>query len=400
MSKSMSTDPLKIPRATWLGLPPLAVGLLFVVFASLYGWLFLRAESEVEVLVLLVIAAVGAVVGGRTGADRSLAAAMDRHSGLMNGAIILGLLAVILLFATDHFPLLMLTTVLLYMTAALGLNIQFGYAGMVNFAGAAFFGIGAYTSAVMTAQTGVPPLLIMVLGGVMSALIGFVLVIPVVRTRGHYSAVVTIAFAVLFKTFLEVNDVLGGPQGLMVGPMNILGWDFNNSPVLFGIEMSFYVNYALLGTALAGVAFMFTRRLERSWLGLTLDSVRLDETASACFGIGVRRAKILAFTFGNFIAGLAGALYGMMISFIAPTSFSFSDSLLLVAIVLLGGMGSPWGTALAAFIVIVLPEKLQIIQEYRFLLFSVLVIAMLLFRPDGLLPRKVRTFIPGWRANT
>jgi len=396
----MSRDPLNVTRAAWLGMPPLAVGVLFVALVSAYAWLFLHAESETAVLVLLAVAAVTAVVGGRTGADRALAAAMTRHSSAMNGVIILSVVAVVFLLGTEHFPLLMLTTVLLYMTAALGLNIQFGYTGMVNFAGAAFFGIGAYTAAVMTAHTGIPPLLILILGGVMSALIGFILVIPVVRTRGHYSAVVTIAFAVLFKTFLEVNDILGGPQGLMVGSMNILGWDFNNSPVLFGIELSFYVNYALLGAALAVVAFMVTRRLERSWLGLTLDSVRLDETASACFGIGVNRAKVLAFTLGNFMAGTAGALYAMMISFIAPTSFTFADSLLLVAIVLLGGMGSPWGTALAAFIVIVLPEKLQIIQEYRFLLFSVLVIAMLLFRPDGLLPRKVRDYVPGWRADT
>ncbi|KAA5605354.1 branched-chain amino acid ABC transporter permease [Roseospira marina] len=371
---------------------------MVVVLASAYAWLFLHAESQVVVLVLLAVAALAAVVGGRTGADRVLATAMSQHSRAMNGAIVAGLLAVIALFATDHFPLLMLTTVLLYMTAALGLNIQFGYAGMVNFAGAAFFGIGAYTAAVMTTQTGLPPLLILILGGVMAALIGFVLVIPVVRTRGHYAAVVTIAFSVLFKTFLEVNDILGGPQGLMVDSMKILGWDFNASPVLFGVEMSFYLNYALLGAALAVLAFVFTRRLERSWVGLTLDAVRLDDTASACFGIGITRAKVLAFTLGNVMVGMAGALYGMMISFIAPTSFTFSDSLLLVAIVLLGGMGSPWGTALAAFIVIVLPEKLQIIQEYRFLLFSVLVIAMLLFRPDGLLPRTVRAYIPGWRA--
>ncbi len=396
----MSRAPLTATPTTWLGLPPLAVGVLFVVLASTYAWLFLHAESEPEVLVLLAVAAVAAVIGGRTGADRALSSAMTRHSGAMNGVIVLSVVAVIFLLGTEHFPLLMLTTVLLYVTAALGLNIQFGYTGMVNFAGAAFFGIGAYTAAVMTAHTSIPPLLILVLGGVMSALIGFILVIPVVRTRGHYSAVVTIAFAVLFKTFLEVNDILGGPQGLMVGSMTILGWDFNNSPVLFGIELSFYVNYALLGATLAVVAFMFTRRLERSWLGLTLDSVRLDETASACFGIGVTRAKVLAFTIGNVMTGIAGTLYGMMVSFVAPTSFTFADSLLLVAIVLLGGMGSPWGTALAAFIVIVLPEKLQIIQEYRFLLFSVLVIAMLLFRPDGLLPRKVRDYVPGWRADT
>ncbi len=393
----MTTETLDLPKKSWLGLPALAIGLIFVALVTVYGWLFLHAESEMEVLALLVVAAIAVVAGTRSGATRNVSVAMNQHSGIMNAAIIAGILVVIGLLSQEHFSLLMLTSVLLYLTAALGLNVQFGYTGMVNFAGAAFFGIGAYTAAVMTMHTGVPPLLILLCGGVAAALIGFVLVLPVVRTRGHYSAVVTIAFAVLFKTFLEVNDVLGGPQGLTVGSMSILGWDFNSSPTLFGVEMSFYVNYALLGTVLAAVAFMFTRRLERSWLGLTLDSVRLDETASACFGIGVTRAKILAFTFGNVLAGIAGALYGMMISFIAPTSFTFSDSLLLVAIVLLGGMGNPWGTAVAAAIVVVLPEKLQIIQEYRFLLFSVLVIVMLLFRPDGLLPRQIRTYIPGWR---
>lgn len=385
------------PKTGWLGLPPLAVGLGAVAATAVYGWLFLLAESEIAVLGLVALAALGGWALGKTGLQDSLDEAMRSHNRSMNGAILLGLLAVIFLLGEEHFPLLMLTTMLLYMTVALGLNVQFGLTGMVNFAGAAFFGMGAYTSAVLTEHTAVPPLLILVAGGVIAAAIGFLLIVPVVRTAGHYSAVVTIAFGVLFKTFLEVNDVLGGPQGLMVGPMKLFGWDFNSSPVLLGVEMSFYANYALLGGGLAVLAFVLTQRLERSWLGLALDSVRLDETASACFGLNVVRAKVLAFTFGNVLAGVAGALYGMMISFIAPNSFTFADSLLMVSIVLLGGLGSLWGTALAAAIVVLLPEKLQILQEYRFLLFSGLVILMLLFRPQGLLPRKVRSYFPSWR---
>jgi len=385
------------PKTGWLGLPPLAVGLGAVAAIAVFGWQFLLAESEIAVLGLVALAALGGWALGKTGIQGSLNEAMRSHNRSMNGAILLGLLAVIFLLGEEHFPLLMLTTMLLYMTVALGLNVQFGLTGMVNFAGAAFFGMGAYTSAVLTEHTAVPPLLILVAGGAIAAAIGFLLIVPVVRTAGHYSAVVTIAFGVLFKTFLEVNDVLGGPQGLMVGSMSLFGWDFNSSPVLLGVEMSFYVNYALLGAGLAVLAFVLTQRLERSWLGLTLDSVRLDETASACFGLNVVRAKVLAFTFGNVLAGVAGALYGMMISFIAPNSFTFADSLLMVSIVLLGGLGSLWGTALAAAIVVLLPEKLQILQEYRFLLFSGLVILMLLFRPQGLLPRKVRSYFPSWR---
>jgi len=269
---------------------------------------------------------------------------------------------------------------------------------VLNFAGAAFFGIGCYTSAVMTLHTSVPHLLILLAGGVMAAAIGSILILPVLRTYSHYSAVVTIAFGLLFKIFLEVNDALGGPQGLRVRGMNVLGWKFNSNIVIGGFEISFYVNYIVLGLVLLALAFTFVRRVERSWIGLNLDAVRLDETAASCFGLNITRWKITAFTLGNFLVGVAGALFAMMLGFIAPTNFTFGDSLILVSIVLLGGIGNPWGLVVATAILIVVPEKLQAIQEYRFLLFASIVILILLFRPEGLLPRPLRTYIPGWRA--
>jgi ABC-type branched-subunit amino acid transport system permease subunit len=152
----------------------------------------------------------------------------------------------------------------------------------------------------------------------------------------------------------------------------------------------------LLALALAAIAFALTRRLERSWIGLTLDAVRLDETAAACFGVHLARWKALSFTLGNFMAGVAGAVYALMLGFIAPSNFTFGDSLIMVSIVLLGGIGNPWGVVLASAIVVVLPEKLQLIQEYRFILYSTMVILVLLFRPEGLLPRRLRVYLPGW----
>jgi ABC-type branched-subunit amino acid transport system permease subunit len=267
----------------------------------------------------------------------------------------------------------------------------------VNFAAAAFLGVGCYTAAVLTAHTAIPHLVVLAIGGAVAALIGSILILPVLRTRGHYSAVVTIAFVLLFKTFLEVNDTLGGPQGLKLPSMQVLGWKFNENFSIAGIEFSFYVSYVSVALALAVVGFAATRRLERSWIGLNLDAVRLDETAAACFGVHVARWKIVAFTLGNFMAGVAGALYALMLGFIAPTNFTFGDSLIMVSIILLGGIGNPWGAALAAAIVVVLPEKLQLIQEYRFLLYAVLVILVLLYRPQGLLPRQLRVYLPGWR---
>jgi ABC-type branched-subunit amino acid transport system permease subunit len=289
----------------------------------------------------------------------------------------------------------MVTTSLLLMVAALGLTVQFGYAGVVNFAGAAFLGIGCYTAAVVTKYTALPSVLTLPLGGIMAALIGSILILPMLRTRGHYAALVTIAFALLFKTFLEVNDALGGPQGILVQPIKIFGWNFNDPIKLDPIEASFYVNYLVFAIVLLVLALIVVRRVDRSWIGLSLDSIRLDEIASASHGLDIARWKILAFTLGNFLAGTAGALYGHVLGFIAPNNFTFGDSLILVSIILLGGIGNPWGVVVAAFIVVILPEKLQIIQEYRFVLYASLVILILLFRPQGLLPRPLRDY--GWR---
>ena len=300
-------------------------------------------------------------------------------------------------FHDNHFVLLLVVTVLLYTVATLGLNIQFGYAGVLNFAGASFFGIGAYTSAVLNAHTAVPHLLVLLIGGMLAALIGSLLLLPVLRTRGHYAALVTIAFALLLKTFLEVNDVLGGPQGMQVKGMRILGWSFNDNFEIGKIELSFYMSYFVVSMLLLAGAFVLVRRLERSWIGLNLDALRLDETAASCFGLDIARWKITAFMLGNFLIGIAGALFGMVGGFVAPNNYTFADSLIMVSILLLGGIGNPWGLVVATIIVVVVPEKLQTIQEYRFLLYALLVIMVLLFRPEGLLPRPVRRYFPGWR---
>ena len=378
-------------------LASLLPGLLGAAVVTIYLILMLSVESQTGIMALLVAGAVAVLAAARTGALTRVGRGFAAREGAMHLIIVVSVLALTGFFHEDHFLLLLVATILIYVIAALGLNIQFGYAGTLNFAGAAFFGIGCYTAAVLTKNTELPHLLVLFAGGAMAAIIGSILLLPVLRTRSHYSAVVTIAFALLFKIFLEVNDTLGGPQGLRVDGMNILGWEFNdNIEIGENLELSFYVNYVLMGLILLFLAFTFVRRLERSWIGLNMDAMRLDETAVACFGLNLARWKITAFTAGNFLTGLAGALYAMMLGFIAPTNFTFGDSLILVSIVLLGGIGNPWGVVVASTILIIIPEKLQIIQEYRFLLFAAMVILILLFRPDGLLPRPLRTYLPGW----
>lgn len=355
--------------------------------------LFLEIEQQWEIAALAAATISGLVAFRKLGGAHRVEQAAATRPRMAITLILAATVAVAGALYDSHFALLMLATVALFITVCLGLTIQFGYAGIVNFAGAAFFGIGCYATAVLTTHTAFPHLLVIVFSGLVAALIGSVLILPILRTRGHYAALITIAFGILFKTFLEVNDTLGGPQGLKVPPMTLFGWSFND-PIRIGasFEASFYLNYALLAVALAAFAYVMVRRLEESWMGLSFDAVRLDETAAAVFGIGVARWKILAFTLGNLLAGMAGAVYAMMTGFIAPTSFTFGDSLILVSIVILGGLGNALGVIPAALLLLVLPEKLQMIQEYRFLLYALLVIAILLFRPQGLLPRRLRAY--------
>ena len=393
----MTVSPAPADRAT-PGAPALGgsrwLAALAAIVPAILLYLFLGAESERWLAALLVTTVVAAIVASRAGLLAPVtraAAASERFTGVVATAAVV---AIVLALHDDHFSLLLLARVLLTIVACLGLHMQFGMAGVVNFAGAAFFGVGGYTAAVLAAH-GVPHLLVLVASGLMAAGIGSVLLLPLLRTRGHYAALITIAFALLFRTFLEVNDSLGGPQGLKLSGLEIAGWRLGETRSFGTFEVSLYVWYVLAAYLLLALSFALVRRLETSWVGLAFDAVRLDETAAACFGIVAPRWKIAAFTLGNFVTGVAGALSAMMVGFIAPNNFTFRESLVFVSIILLGGIGNAWGLVVASFIVVALPEKLQGIQEYRFLLFSAIVILVLLFRPGGLVRRSLRQHFGG-----
>jgi len=373
------------------GLVAVVVG---IAACGAWLWAFLATDRVWLVAALLVVAAIAFVLVPRVDAVGAYRDAFARHRRVAVALSALAVLGVGVALYDQPYPLLMLCTVLLFIVPCIGLTIQTGYAGIVNFAGAAFFGTGAYTAAVLASRH-VPHLAGIVAGGVVAALVGSLLILPMLRTRGYYAALVTIAFGILFSTFLEVNNALGGPQGLKLPGIDLVGWKFNRDVAVGGERASFYVNYVVLSLALALAAFVFARRVERSWVGLAFDAVRLDETAAAAFGIDIARAKILAFTLGNFLCGIAGAVYSMMQGFIAPNNFTFGESLILVSIVILGGLGNPLGLVPAALVIVVVPQKLQFIQEYRFLLYGVLVILVVLFRPEGLLPRRAREYFAG-----
>ncbi len=376
---------------------PIAVGFGAIAVSALWVVLLLKGEEQAEVAAIGGLGLLLAFALRHKLLARPLANAFTRHETLMGGAAILAVLAVTFVFLDDHFNLLMVATVLLTVTVCIGLNVQTGDAGVVNFAGASLYGAGAYAAAVVVNSEHVPHILAFPFAALVSGIMGAILVLPLCRARGHYAAVITIAFAMLFKSFLEVNDALGGPQGLQVRGIDLFGWHPNDSFEMFGFDVSQYAVYVVAALGLACLSLVLAQRLERSWSGLTLDMVRADETAAACFGIRPALWKALAFVFGSMLAGLAGALYAFMAGFVAPSNFTLADSLILISIVLLGGLGNHWGTMIACVLVVLVPEKLQVLQEYRFLIFAALVVLVLLFRPQGLVPRAARLTVGGAR---
>jgi ABC-type branched-subunit amino acid transport system permease subunit len=379
------SSPVKAP--VW---PVLAGAILC---SSMLGAIVAVEDQRLIVAMLLGFAAIW-FAARRWGAVAALERSAEQHPGAVGGAILVAALAGIALLHEDNFGFLMISTVLLFASCCIGLTIQLGYAGVSNFGAAGFVGAGAYTAAVLNWLPWMPDLLALIGGGVAAVLVGSLLLLPVLRTRGHYAALTTLAFGIMFGVFLDATPIVGGPQGLKLSGVNLFGWDFSNDIRLGSFLISFYANYVLLSLAIFGVAIFVASRLDRSWVGIWLDTVRLDETACAVFGVNIGFWKILAFTAGNFLAGLAGATYAKMLGFIAPNNFTLSDSLMLVSVVILGGIGNRWGALPATAILVLLPEKLQFIQEYRLLIFAVLVVIILMASPAGLVPRRTRRLDP------
>lgn len=368
-----------------------ALPLVLAVFASAAALAFLvHLESQAALAIGLTVIAVAGWAADRFGFVAATERGAQENPTTLRLALVAAAVGVLIFLRDDTFGLLMLATVLVYVTVCLGLTIQLGFVGLSNFAAAAFMGTGGYTAAMLERLGWVPAPVMLVAAGVMAVVIGSVLILPVLRTRGHYAALTTLAFGVMFTVFLEANDALGGPQGVKLAGLSLFGWNFADDIHIGGLVIGFYANYVILAAVTAALAGLLVGLVDRSWIGVWFDAVRLDETASAVFGVEIAWWKVLAFTMGNFLMGVAGAIYAEMTAFIAPVNFLLGDSLMMISIVILGGLGNRWGVLPAALLVVLLPEKLQFIQEYRLLLYALAVIFILVARPAGLLPRRAR----------
>jgi branched-chain amino acid transport system permease protein len=278
-----------------------------------------------------------------------------------------------------------------YIILAISLNLIIGYCGQVSLGHAAFYGLGAYASALVTIHWQFPFFLALLVAAFVAALFGLGLGIPTLRLKDDYLAIVTLGFGVIIDIVLLNLNITGGPDGLTRIP----------PPTLGGVNFRHKGEYLLLVAFFVISTLLLVYRLVHSRHGRALKAIRDHEVTAKVMGINAAAYKIAIFTLSAGLAGLAGSLYAHYITFINPESFGLHTSILILTMVVLGGMGSIGGSVLGACTLTVLPELLRRFADYQDLIYGALLIAMLIWRPQGLLGagKMSRKFILPTRKN-
>lgn len=292
------------------------------------------------------------------------------------------------LYVKDEYIVRIATLCVMYAALALTLNLITGVMGQVSLGHAAFMGIGAYTSAILSANlewgfaaTALCALLV-------SALFGMLLGIPALKLSGSYLAIVTLGFCEVVR-LVELNWI-----SLTRGPMGMTGIA---KPRVFGLQISGSGGYYTLCLALFAIILFFVQNIMNSRLGRAIMSVREDEVAASAMGVNVRFYKVLTFTISAGLAGMMGAFYAHYMRFIDPSAFNFEQSTSILSMVILGGLGGVPGSILGATILSVLPEVLRVLSNYRMLIYGFVIAVMMIFRPQGIMGRSSFAYLLGIR---
>jgi branched-chain amino acid transport system permease protein len=299
---------------------------------------------------------------------------------------------------------------LLYAILALGLNIVVGYAGLLDLGFIAFYAVGAYVFALLASphvDLHWSPWLILPISAAVAALVGALLGAPTLRLRGDYLAIVTLGFGEIVRLFITNLDrpvnITNGPQGISgIDPLSIGGWRFDQGLDLGAINVVGAQLYFYVLLALVIVAVVACRRLENSRIGRAWVAIREDEVAATAMGINTRNMKLLAFAMGASFGGIGGGLFASFQGFVSPESFTLMESVMVLCMVVLGGMGHVPGVLLGAFLLTITPEILREVisplqqqvfghqvvdpENLRMLLFGLAMILVMLYRPGGLWP--------------
>ena len=315
-------------------------------------------------------------------------------------AVLVLLFAVSWPFMASRGAIDLATLTLIYIMLGLGLNVVVGLAGLLDLGYVGFYAVGAYSYALLNTYFGLSFWECLPIAGLLAATFGFLLGFPVLRLRGDYLAIVTLGFGEIIRILLNnMTTLTGGPNGISGIPKPTLGGlEFNRTVKdggfgtfhdFFGIayNANHKVIFLYLMALVLVVATLFViNRLLRMPLGRAWEALREDEIACKSLGLNPTIIKLTAFTIGACFAGFAGSFFASRQGFISPESFVFIESAIVLAIVVLGGMGSQIGVVLAAIVMTVLPELAREFNEYRMLMFGLLMVFMMIWRPQGLLP--------------
>ncbi|WP_028695384.1 high-affinity branched-chain amino acid ABC transporter permease LivM [Pseudomonas cremoricolorata] len=315
--------------------------------------------------------------------------------------IILGLIVVALIwpFFGSRGAVDIATLILIYVMLGLGLNIVVGLAGLLDLGYVGFYAVGAYTYAMLSHYLGWGFWICLPIAGLMAATFGFLLGFPVLRLRGDYLAIVTLGFGEIIRLFLRnLTDWTGGPNGISnIDKPSFFGLSFERRAAegmqtfheYFGLpynSINKVIFLYLVALLLALAALFVINRLLRMPIGRAWEALREDEIACRALGLNPTVIKLSAFTLGATFAGFAGSFFAARQGLVTPESFTFIESAIILAIVVLGGMGSQLGVILAAIVMILLPELMREFSEYRMLMFGAMMVLMMIWRPQGLLP--------------
>jgi branched-chain amino acid transport system permease protein len=300
-------------------------------------------------------------------------------------AVICGILVVLPVFLNAYW-VDVLNNVGLYGILALSLNVILGYAGMFHMGHAAFYAIGAYTTAILNTTYHIPVLWLMPLSGLVAGFFALIVARPIIHLRGDYLLIVTIGMVEIVRIAL-INNVFG----ITGGANGIFGIA---RPEIFGFRIRRPHEFFYLIWAFMAVTIYLFYRLENSRFGRALTYLREDDVAAEGSGINTAHYKLAAFVIGAFWAGMVGTLYAAKMTIIAPESFNFWESVVMFMIVLLGGSGSIPGVILGAFLVVGLPEIFREFATARMLIFGAAMVAMMIFRTEGILPPLPRKYPP------
>ncbi|CAB4669252.1 unannotated protein [freshwater metagenome] len=273
--------------------------------------------------------------------------------------------------------------VVIFVLIALGLNVVVGIAGLLDLGYVGFYAVGAYVTAILTSAHGnLPWLLALPIAVVISMLFGLILGTPTLRLRGDYLAIVTLGFGEIIRLTAKNMDWLGASRGIS---------NIKKPPSMFGLKFGVLdaKPYFYLGLTMVFIVIFILHRLEYSRVGRAWVAIREDEDAAELMGVNTFKFKLWAFTIGAGIGGLAGVHYAGKVGFINPDNFPLQLSILFLAAVVLGGSGNMYGAILGGILVAYMPERLRNFSDKRILVFGIVLVLMMVFRPEGILPKRV-----------